>query len=257
MLKLYHWKRCGHSAIALIALHAKHLAFESAFIDLLRLEHYSTSFLTRNPLGHVPVLEHDGALITQTSAILEYLDETFPQHALMPGDTVGRWRVRVWAKILNEDVAPSVHLLAWHAYTRPSLSGEELARLRQEAAQIPILERREVWASACADAPATDQLEYSRRKLEVVLARMERELGGAPWLAGEHLSLADIQLYPMIAPVVTLLPKQLNPAVTPQVVGWLKRMSAQPSVQLAMGSSAMDREELLHLVPGPEHIRWG
>jgi glutathione S-transferase len=257
MLKLYHWKRCGHSAIALIALHAKRLKFESAFIDLLRLEQYSTPFLTRNPLGHVPVLEHDGSLITQTTAILEYLDETFPQPALMPRDTLGRWRVRVWAKILNEDVAPSVHLLTWHGYTRASLSGEDLARLRQNASRIPIPERREVWARACADESATDQLEYSRRKLEVVLARMERELTGAHWLAGEHLSLADIQLYPMIAPVAKLLPEQLNPAVSPEVVRWLNQMGAQPSVERAMGSSAVDGEELLHFVPGPEHIRWG
>jgi len=256
MLKLYHWNRCGHSAIALMALHAKGLAFESAYVDLLRLEQYSAPFLARNASGQVPVLEHDGALITQTTALVEYLDETFPQPALLPRDAVGRWRARVWAKILNEDVSPSVHLLAWHRYTRPTLTGERLAQLRQQVLHIPIPERREVWQSACADESTATQLEYSRCKLEVVLARMEAELARTRWLAGEQLSLADIQLYPLIAPVVKLLPQHLNAVVTPHTSRWLERMSLQPCVQLALGSS-MDCDDLLQLPPGPEHIRWG
>lgn len=256
MLKLYHWKRCGHSAIARIALHAKGLAFESASVDLLRLEQYSPAFLARNAAGQVPVLEHDGSVITQTNAILEYLEDTFPQPALMPFDAVGRWRARVWSKILNEDIAPSVSLLAWHRYTRAHLSSEQLAHLRQEVARIPIPERREVWQSACADGSGAAQLEYSRCKLEIVLARMEAELTRAQWLAGEQVSLADIELYPLIAPLAKLLPEHLNEGATPHVLRWLERMKHQDCVQLALGSSR-DSDELLDLTPGPEHIRWG
>jgi glutathione S-transferase len=256
-LKLYCWNRCGHSAIALLCLQAKGLRFERAHVDLLRLEQYSPSFLAVNAAGQVPVLVHGDSVITQTNAILEYLDETFPEPALMPHDALGRWRVRVWAKILNEDIAPSVSQLAWHRYTRSRLTGDQLAHLRRLVARISIPERREVWMSACAEEVDAAQVQFSERKLEVALARMEAELGHAQWLAGEQLSLADLQLYPLIAPVAKLLPEQLNAAATPQIARWMEQMSAQPCVQLALGTSAQDRDELLALAPGPEHIRWG
>jgi glutathione S-transferase len=159
--------------------------------------------------------------------------------------------------MLNEDIAPSVSQLAWHRYTRSRLTREQLAHLRQEVSRIPIPERREVWMSACAEETDATQLRFSQRKLEVVLARMETELGHAHWLAGEQLSLADLQLYPLIAPVAKLLPEHLNAAATPEIERWLTQMRARPCVQLALGTTAQDRDELLQLAPGPEHIRWG
>lgn len=257
LLKLYCWNRSGHSAAALLCLQAKGLPFERAPVDLLRLEQYSPSFLAVNAAGQVPALVHGDSVVTQTNAILEYLDETFPEPALMPPDALGRWRVRVWAKMLNEDIAPSVSQLAWHRFTRSHLTGEQLARLRQDVSRIPIPERREVWMGACAEDADAAQLQFSQRKLEVVLARMEGELGHSPWLAGEQLSLADLQLYPWIVPIAKLLPEQLNAVTTPQIARWVEQMSAQPCVQLALGTSAQERDELLQLAPGPEHIRWG
>jgi glutathione S-transferase len=257
MLKLYHWNRSGHSAIALLCLHAKGLPFESARIDLLALEQYSAAFLAISASGEAPVLVHDSTAITQTSALTEYLEETFPEPALMPTDPVARWKARVWAKILNEDISPSVSLLGWHRYTRPRFGEARLAQLREQVERIPIIERREVWRSACAQQVPSEQLLYSQRKLEAVLRRMETELSHGPWLAGPVLSLADIQLYPMIAPIAELLPQYLNRAATPHIGSWLDRMRALPTVEQALGSPTVKSEELLHFAPGPEHIRWG
>jgi glutathione S-transferase len=258
MLKLYHWNCAGHSAIALICLHAKGLQFESVFVDLLALEQYSPDFLRVSASGQVPVLVHDGRVIAQTTALTEYLDETFRQPPLMPADAVGRWKCRVWAKILNEDVSPSVSQIGWHGYTRAQLGAVPLAQLRRAASGIPIPERRELWNSACAEEDQAELILNSQRKLEGVLARMEAELSRHPWLAGPQFSLADIQLFPMIAPIEKMLPAHLNPATTPQIIQWLARMRAQPAVHRSLGSgSTLDRDELCNFAPGPEHIRWG
>lgn len=257
MLKLYHWNRCGHSAIALLCLHAKGLSFESHYIDLLEFEQYSPPFLALSAAGQVPVLVHGTTVITQTTAIAEYLDETFPESPLMPADALGRWKTRVWAKILNEDVAPSVSMLGWHLYTRARLSSEQLMHLREATARIPTGERREVWNRACAADPPSDQLLYSRRKLEVVLARMEAQISREAWLAGAQASLADLELFPMIAPLAQILPDQLNSSATPYLLDWLNRMRRQPVVQRALGTPATDVAESVCFAPGPEHIRWG
>lgn len=56
-------------------------------------------YLAHNPQGLVPTLECDGAVITQSPAILEFLEEAFPQPALLPADPAGRARVRSLAAI--------------------------------------------------------------------------------------------------------------------------------------------------------------
>jgi glutathione S-transferase len=258
MLKLYHWSPTGHSAIALICLHAKGLAFESVFVDLLAFEQYSPDFLRVSASGQVPVLVHDGKVITQTTALTEYLDETFPEPPLMPADAVGRWKCRVWAKILNEDVSPSVSQIGWHGYTRVQLGAAPLAQLRQAASGISIPERRDVWNTACAQEDQAELLLHSQQKLGGVLKRMETELSRNTWLAGSQLSLADIQLFPMIAPLQKMLPEHLNPGTTPQLIQWLARMRALPAVRKTLGSSStFERDELCSFVPGPEQIRWG
>src|SRR6185312_16231775 len=187
--------------------------------------------------------------------LLEYLEEAFPAPRLMPGDAVGRWRVRVWGKMLNEDIAPSVSLLAWHQWTLPTLGNSEREKLRAAAQSIPIEERRVQWTLAMDETRLAEQLQYSTYKLRVAVSRVEKDLAQTTWLAGLQYSLADIYLFPMFVVLPQLLPELVNANATPRTLEWLAAVRSRPAVQSALSTqpagAALPGDPLQMFVPGP------
>lgn len=89
----------------MIALKEKGLAFESIYIDMGKFEQHDPSFIAINPDGQVAVLDHDGAIITHTTVINEYLEDAFPDSPhLRPEQALGRARMRYWNKFTDEHV---------------------------------------------------------------------------------------------------------------------------------------------------------
>ena len=90
-----------------IALNLKGIAFEERFIDLDAGEQFEPDFLRINPQGAVPALfDGDGPPLTQSLAILDYLEETQPAHPLLPGDPRERARARSLAQVVACDTHP-------------------------------------------------------------------------------------------------------------------------------------------------------
>jgi maleylacetoacetate isomerase/maleylpyruvate isomerase len=92
MLRLYTYYRSSAAFRVRIALHYKGLAFESIPVHLLRGggEQHSAAFGDRNPSRLVPVLEDGDLTLTQSLAIIEYLEETHPTPPLLPGSAAHR-----------------------------------------------------------------------------------------------------------------------------------------------------------------------
>jgi maleylacetoacetate isomerase len=89
-----------------LALALKGVAVEQRPVNLVAGAQRSADHLARNPQGLVPVLEVDGAAISQSLAIIAYLDERFPMPPLLPADALGRALVRSAALIIAADVHP-------------------------------------------------------------------------------------------------------------------------------------------------------
>ena len=90
-----------------IALNLKGIAYKDKFIHLAKGEQASDDFKAVNPQMLVPVLEtDDGDQLVQSMAILEYLEETHPDPALLPGDAIQRARIRAIADIIACDIHP-------------------------------------------------------------------------------------------------------------------------------------------------------
>jgi maleylpyruvate isomerase len=106
MLKLYDFWRSGTSHRLRIALALKGLEHTQESIDLLASAQRSSDHLARNPQGFVPVLETDDGLLTQSPAIIEWLDETYPEPPLLPRDAYGRAKVRAIAMAVACDIHP-------------------------------------------------------------------------------------------------------------------------------------------------------
>jgi maleylacetoacetate isomerase len=106
MTMLHGYYRSSASFRVRIALNLKGLESQHAFHHLRKNEQRAPDYLKLNPQGLVPSLAIPGGVLTQSLAIVEYLDETHPDPALMPGDALGRARVRALAQIVACDIHP-------------------------------------------------------------------------------------------------------------------------------------------------------
>jgi maleylacetoacetate isomerase len=108
MLKLYTYFRSSAAYRVRIALHLKKLEYAAIPVHLLRDggEHHKPAYAELNPQELVPALENSELAITQSLAILEYLEETHPSPVLLPTDAPGRARVRALALAIACDVHP-------------------------------------------------------------------------------------------------------------------------------------------------------
>lgn len=106
MMQLYNFFRSGTSHRLRIALNLKGLRYEYVAVDLRTGEHLGAAFRTLNPQGLVPALVDDGLILTQSPAIIEWLEERYPAPALLPPDAQDRARVRALAAIIGCDIHP-------------------------------------------------------------------------------------------------------------------------------------------------------
>ena len=106
MRVLYDYFRSSASYRVRIALNLKGLAYDSVPVSLLDNAQRAPEYLSKNPQGLVPALLDGEQLLTQSLAICEYLEETYPQPALLPNDTIGRARVRALALSIACDIHP-------------------------------------------------------------------------------------------------------------------------------------------------------
>ena len=173
-MKLYSYFRSSASFRVRIALALKGLDYEYASVHLLKDggEQLSAGFMAINPAALVPVLDDDGTILTQSLAIIEYLDETRPQPSLLPGDPVARARVRALALAIACEIHP--------------LNNTRVLRYLDKTLDVPE-ERRNAWY---------------RHWVETGLASVEAMLACDPRTGicchGDTPTLADICLVPQI-----------------------------------------------------------
>ncbi|MBB3345234.1 maleylacetoacetate isomerase [Luteimonas sp. RC10] len=173
-LTLYGYWRSSAAYRVRIALHLKGLAFASVPVHLLRDggEQRAPAHAARNPQRLVPVLRHGERILTQSLAIIEYLDEVFPSSPLLPTDPVARHRARALAQLVACDIHP-------------------LGNLRV----LQFLEHE--W-----DIDAAGRTRWIERWVSDGLAAFERLLGEAPeagrFCVGDAPGLADCALVPQL-----------------------------------------------------------
>lgn len=171
---LHGYWRSGAAYRTRIALNLKGLAYEQRPVDLRRGDQKSDAFLALNPQGLVPALEAEGAdgpvVLTQSPAILEWIEETFPAPPLLPADAAGRARVRAMAAVVACDIHPLNNLRVLNALK---------ADFGADAAALDAWAGR--WMAAGFDA------------LETLVADR-----GAGWCHGDRPTLADCCLIPQL-----------------------------------------------------------
>jgi len=172
VLKLHSYFRSSAAYRCRIALNLKGLAYQTVPVHLLRDggEHNAPAYRALNPQGLVPVLEHAGHIITQSLAIIEYLDEIQREPPLLPGDAASRANIRAFALAIACDIHPINNLRVLNYLKGP---------LRQDQAAVD---------------------RWYRHWVEMGLAACERMLpqGESRFCFGDQPTLADVCLIPQI-----------------------------------------------------------
>ena len=124
---LYDYWRSSASYRVRIALHLKGVAFDRIDVPLLENAQTAPAYLARNPQGLVPALEIDGLVLTQSLAILDYLDARFPEPPLVSRDPARRARTLAQALTIAADTHP-INNLRVTRYLQDEIGADAAAR---------------------------------------------------------------------------------------------------------------------------------
>ena len=116
MLELYNFQQSTCSQKVRFMLAEKDLEWVDKRLDSRRGEHLKPEYLTINPNGLVPSLIHDGAIILDSSVIMEYLDEIFHNFSMVPADPVSRAHMRKWLRYMEEIPTPAIRYPSFQKY---------------------------------------------------------------------------------------------------------------------------------------------
>jgi len=112
MIKLYNYFRSSASYRVRIGLNYKQIPYEYISVHLVKNggEQNQAAYLSINPMAHVPALDHNGFVIAESMAILDYLDQVTPEHPLFPKKPHDRARVMQICEVINSGIQPLQNL---------------------------------------------------------------------------------------------------------------------------------------------------
>lgn len=167
-MKLYDYFRSSAAYRVRIALNLKDLTYEHSAINLLKGEQNSPAYKNINPQGLVPTLATDQGTLTQSLAILEWLEEAFPKPSIIPGDPWQKAQLRSLAYLVGCDIHPVNNLRI-------------LKYLQQEL--------------AVSDDAKT---QWYKHWIHTGFTALEAQLDDQPFCRSQQPSIADICLVPQV-----------------------------------------------------------
>ena len=186
-------------------LNAKKLPFDEVKLDLLAGDQLKPDYLALNPNGVVPTLVHDGAVVIDSSVIIEYLDEIAPQpESFTPREPVARAAMRSLMRFIDEMPAAAVRVPTFNLAFLPRFAAMSEEEFVAFAESKPL--RREFMLAMGQKGFSDAEMKAALDRLARTLVRMEEAIGasGGPWLMGGRASLADVAVMPAIVRMADL-----------------------------------------------------
>ncbi len=228
-------------------LNAKGLAFEERKLDLLAGDQLKPDYLKLNPNGVVPTLVHDGAVIIDSSVIIEYLDEIMPEPArFSPADPVKRAAMRALMRFIDEMPAAAVRIPTFNLAFLPRFQAMSEAEFLAFAESKPL--RKEFMLAMGRKGFPQKEMDAALDRMTRTYERMELAIGasGGPWLLGADISLADVSLMPALVRMADL---GLATAWRdrPLVARWYDAIRAHPAFKPTYYHGSLLTERFPHL----------
>jgi len=242
--ELYHSPYSTCSQKVRIALAEKAIAYASREISFAREEQLSPDYLKLNPNGVVPTLVHDGEPVTDSSCILEYLDEVVPQPPLSPATALGRARMRAWLRYFEEVPTAAVRVPSFQDVFLPVVRTFSSERDFAAAGDRRPIRKGFYRKMNSGSGFTPDELESSREQLRQTVERIDGALARGPFILGESFSLAECCVAPLVDRMDDLGMHDLW-AGRSRFRDWLARVRSRPSFREAFypGSRLSERPE--------------
>lgn len=231
VLTLFHWEPNANSGKPMLALAEKGVDYESRYLDLLNFDQHRPEYLAINPDGTIPALVHDGRVLTESTPMMEYIDEQFEGPALRPKDPAGRWRMRWWMRFFDAYLAPSLSMIGWSVFVGPAARQRDPKELAAAIERIPLPSRRRAWRKALFNEFTPEELEESRRRVRFGISALEAHLARHAWIAGDSYSLGDINGFNLGYALPLSQPAHCNDEATPHIMAWLRRVYQRPAAR--------------------------
>lgn len=231
MLTLYH----DHNAVCCqkveLTLLEKGVDYDDRIVSLFKSEQYSAEYLKINPRGVVPTIVHAGNTIIESTVICEYINEALPGPPLMPENPVDKAQVRIWTKLVDEEIHEAGSTLSFCAMFRDRmLAMSELEReKRYRNVGNPI--REEMYRSSVELGVESPVAFRAIASYEMMTRDLEKHLSTSSkmWIAGDDYSLAEISLTPYFARIENLGLINIWLSDRPLVGQWWDRIKTRAS----------------------------
>jgi glutathione S-transferase len=228
MLALYHNDMSSCAQKVRLCLAEKGLQWENRHLNLRAGEHQQDWYLKLNRRAVVPTLIDGDIVVPESNVINEYLDERFPDPPLMPKDSFGRAKVRLWTKQLDEDIHDAcIAILSFgiafrHQYLARGEAGISMLE------QIPSIIKRERRRDVIEKGLDSMHFCIAVARMELLLTEMEEALARHAWLVGDAYTIADAAFTPYLVRLDHLNILRMTEG-RPHVIDWYRRIKARPS----------------------------
>jgi glutathione S-transferase len=233
MLYLFHGTTSVCAIKVRLTLNEKSLPWWGEVLALQRGDQFRPDYLKLNPNAVVPTLVHDGKVVIESTLIMEYLDETFPEIPLMPQDPYARSQVRLWLRRIDDlhiytgTLTSAVAFRHYFMRQKPDGRDAYVARVLDTA-------KRERLARIMKDGLAAPETVDAAQRHDAFIGQMETALGHSNYIGGSAFSLADIAAIPYVNRCDVLGLTRLWEDSRPRVTDWLTRMRQRPSFASAV-----------------------
>jgi len=235
VIELYHFGFSTCSQKVRLVLAEKGVEFASHEVNLMAGEQHDPKYVKLNPKHVVPTLVHDGRVFIESSLIVKYLDDAFPEPPMRPADAAGRYRGDSWLMHLDQVLHPAAPVVTFALGPRKALLQQPAEVREANLAAIPDPAQRATRRSVIEHGVQAPEFAGALRVFLDTLDRMESDLAEGPWLSGEMFGLADASLLPYVLRLEHLaLDPLLAPSARPRVADWVARVKVLPSYAVAV-----------------------
>jgi glutathione S-transferase len=207
----------------------------------LQGDQFDPKYMQLNPNGVVPTLVHDGRPVIESSVILYYLDEAFPEHPLMPRDPHDRATVRLFNKLIDEYIHVACMTLSFATAFRPRMAQMSEAAREDALAKSPLKKRSDIKRDVTLRGLQSGYVGDAVEQHEKLLGWIEEAVRRRSFLAGDAFSLADIGVLPYVLRLELLKLARMWDK-RPAVAAWWERVRARASTQDAIIKRMTDKD---------------
>lgn len=203
-ITLYCFPQSTCSQKVRLALWEKGIPFEERHVDHKNREHLSDWYLKLNPNGVVPTLTDGDDVIIDSSVILEYLEEVYPDHEMSPNDPVKRAHMRKWLRYLEEVPTAAVRVPSFNKHLAKRYANMDDEAYGKMADEHPV--RKHFYKRMNKSGFGDEETQESLDRLDSAAQRVEDALAGhgKDWIMGDMLTIVDAAYMPTVDRMIDL-----------------------------------------------------